>query len=53
MGSSDGVLAELVQEMYSKRIMTGEIVLIGNDQKTWYSDWTWAVGVINRLNLTR
>ena len=41
MGRSDGVLADLGQEMwYSKRIRTGEIVLIEDEQERWYSDWT-------------
>ena len=48
MGRSVGVLAELVQEIwYSKRIGAGDIVLIGDEQEMWYSDWTWAVAVMN------
>ena len=38
---------------YSKRIRAEEIVLIGDDQEGWYSDWTWAVGVMNHLNLDK
>ena len=54
MGRSDGVLGELRQGMwYSKRIKAGESVLIGDEQERWYSDWTWAVGVTNGLNLDK
>ena len=31
----------------------GELVLIGDDQEIWYSNWTWAVGVMNGLNLDK
>ena len=38
---------------YSKRIRAGEIVVIGDEQETWYSYWTWAAGVMNGLNLDK
>ena len=38
---------------YSMGIRAGEIVLIGDDQERWYSAWTWAVGVMNGLNLDK
>ena len=54
VGRRDGVLAELGQDMwYSKRIAAREIVLIGDEPERWYSDWTWAVGVMNGLNLEK
>ena len=33
--------------------MTRDIVLIGHEQERWHSDWTWAVEVMNRLNLDK
>ena len=54
MGRSDGVLAELGQEMwYSKRIRASKIVLIGHQHEWWYFDWIWTVGVMKRMNLDK
>ena len=54
MGRSDGVFPELGQEMwYSNRIRAGEMILIGDEQERLCSDWTWAVGMMNGLNLDK
>ena len=53
MDRSDDVLAELGQDMYSKRIRAGDIVLIGDEQDGWYSHLTWAAEVMYGLKLDK
>ena len=54
MGRSDGVIVDLGQEIwYSKRIRAGGIGLIRHEPERWFSDWTWAVVVMNGLNFDK